>query len=169
MSVIAGMVNDEHIVLASDSILVRGWTQEKPKVGKLWQENGVCVASCGLARDEAMLRIFCKRNHPPEATEYGIVEFFGDFVEWAKKRDSGFSLDSSMLVAFGGKLFRMENFFVCEVETFAADGAGMDFALAALHLGKSPREAVEVACELSVYCELPVHEIVLRRAKPEDI
>lgn len=163
MSVIVGQVTEDKIVLAADSIRVRGWTQERKKFGKIWQENGVSVASCGLSRDQAMLRLFCKRNHPPEATEYGITEFFSDFVAWAKKIDPGFKLDSSMLIAFKGRLFRMLDFFVEEVTDFAADGAGMDFALAALHCGKTPQESVEVACELSVYCELPVCSIELAR------
>lgn len=33
-----------------------------------------------------------------------------------------------------------------------AMGHGRDFALAAMHLGKSAKEAVEVACALDVYC-----------------
>jgi ATP-dependent protease HslVU (ClpYQ) peptidase subunit len=35
---------------------------------------------------------------------------------------------------------------------FYAMGHGRDFALAAMHLGKTAREAVEVACALDVYC-----------------
>lgn len=33
-----------------------------------------------------------------------------------------------------------------------AQGHGRDFALAAMHLGKTAREAVEVACALDVFC-----------------
>lgn len=33
-----------------------------------------------------------------------------------------------------------------------AMGSGRDYALAALHLGKGAREAVEVACALDIYC-----------------
>ncbi len=36
--------------------------------------------------------------------------------------------------------------------TFCAWGCGRDFALAALHFGKSPREAVEVACLFETGC-----------------
>lgn len=35
---------------------------------------------------------------------------------------------------------------------FYAMGHGRDFALAAMHLGKTAREAVEVACALDVFC-----------------
>lgn len=36
--------------------------------------------------------------------------------------------------------------------TIFARGSGRDFALAAMHLGKTAREAVEVACAFDVYC-----------------
>jgi hypothetical protein len=37
-------------------------------------------------------------------------------------------------------------------DVLLAFGAGADFALAALHLGKNAVEAVELACKLSVHC-----------------
>lgn len=37
-------------------------------------------------------------------------------------------------------------------DRFCAMGAGRDYALAAMHLGKTAREAVEVACALDVFC-----------------
>ena len=36
--------------------------------------------------------------------------------------------------------------------TFHAIGSGRDYALAALYLGKSAKEAVEIACQLDAYC-----------------
>lgn len=39
----------------------------------------------------------------------------------------------------------------CE-DKFIATGSGRDYALAALHLGLSAREAVELACKLDVFC-----------------
>lgn len=35
---------------------------------------------------------------------------------------------------------------------FVAMGSGRDYALAAMHLGHSAKEAVEVACALDVFC-----------------
>jgi len=52
---------------------------------------------------------------------------------------------------------------VQRVEKFEAIGAGSDFALAALFLGKDSREAVEVACQLSIYCEEPIISFEMRR------
>ena len=43
-----------------------------------------------------------------------------------------------------------------EIDDFAAIGAGRDYAYAALYLGATPKEAVEVACELSCYVSEPI-------------
>lgn len=41
-------------------------------------------------------------------------------------------------------------------EQFAAIGSGQDAALAAMHAGKSPREAVAIACKVRSDCGTPV-------------
>lgn len=46
-------------------------------------------------------------------------------------------------------------------DAFIAIGSGSDFATAAMYLGKSAREAVEVACRFSTCCGNGVDEIAL--------
>jgi ATP-dependent protease HslVU (ClpYQ) peptidase subunit len=41
-------------------------------------------------------------------------------------------------------------------DKFIAWGAGRDYALAAMHLGKNSREAVEVACALDNTCGMGI-------------
>jgi ATP-dependent protease HslVU (ClpYQ) peptidase subunit len=43
-----------------------------------------------------------------------------------------------------------------------AFGHGRDFALAAMHCGKTAREAVEIACLLDVYCGNGIDALTLR-------
>jgi hypothetical protein len=57
----------------------------------------------------------------------------------------------------------MEGFWCKEVTDYTAIGAGMDFALAALYLGNSVKEAIKAACHLSVYCEEPVNIIEIEK------
>jgi len=65
--------------------------------------------------------------------------------------------DNDFIVVWQGRAFEIDGTLtVHEITDFAAIGAGSDFALAALHLGKTATEACEVACKLSVMCELPV-------------
>lgn len=62
-----------------------------------------------------------------------------------------------------GKVSRYErtpNPMTYEDEFFAA-GSGGDFALAAMHLGKTAREAVELACKLDSGCGNGVTELTL--------
>lgn len=46
-------------------------------------------------------------------------------------------------------------------ERFHAIGSGRDFAIAAMHLGRSAREAVELAARYDIYTSLPVTEVTL--------
>lgn len=45
------------------------------------------------------------------------------------------------------------NFIGLKIEQkFTAIGSGRDFAIAAMHLGKTAGEAIEVACKFDIYC-----------------
>jgi len=52
----------------------------------------------------------------------------------------------------GVKFFERGPVAVWVEDRFAAWGSGRDFAIAAMHLGKSAREAVEVACLFEIGC-----------------
>lgn len=54
---------------------------------------------------------------------------------------------------------------VIEDRCFAM-GHGRDFALAAMHLGRSAREAVELACRLDVYCGNGIDVLTLESIQP---
>lgn len=60
-----------------------------------------------------------------------------------------------------GKCFRLEDKLIkLSVESsFHAVGSGRDYAMAAMHYGKTAREAVELACLYDVYTAGPVHEL----------
>lgn len=49
-------------------------------------------------------------------------------------------------------------------DRFCAIGSGRDYAMAAMHLGKTAREAVEVACALDAGCGNGVDELDLHAA-----
>jgi ATP-dependent protease HslVU (ClpYQ) peptidase subunit len=57
----------------------------------------------------------------------------------------------------------MEGFFIKEVTEYTSIGAGMDFALSALYLGKSVKDSIKAACHLSVYCEEPINIIEVEK------
>lgn len=156
MSVVAVRVEDGGYVVAADSITVRGWTQSKTS-GKLHETNGMVLGGVGYAEETALLRLFLETRKPSSETESGVLEILADFSDWKhKKCGKHYGNDNSYLLGLGSKVFAIEGYFVREVNGFEAIGAGRDFALAAMHLGASPEKAVEVAIELSIYCEAPV-------------
>lgn len=59
-----------------------------------------------------------------------------------------------LLVVEEGKAYEYERtpYPIPVLEPFTATGDGRDFALAAMHLGCSAKEAVEVACHFNVFC-----------------
>ena len=160
MSVVVGKVLESgKIQLASDSITVRGYTQRKngSSHSKLWRtDQDMVVGSVGVCAESAMLQQFLT-SHKLAGPEVGaVLGMFQDFAVWQKGVTDKYEVTNGYLVGFEGHLFGFSGWFVDEVTTFEAIGAGADFALAALHLGHDVAKAVEVAIELSVFCEPPI-------------
>lgn len=69
---------------------------------------------------------------------------------------AGIYIDSTGACRLESKLIRLPM-----IDRFHAIGSGRDFAMAAMHLGKSAREAVEVASEFDIYTSGPIIEVSL--------
>lgn len=66
------------------------------------------------------------------------------------------------LVALGGRIYTVgTDFSVMPVEEFTAIGSGGSFALTAMHLGKAPKQAVEIAAELDLFTGGRVQEMTV--------
>jgi ATP-dependent protease HslVU (ClpYQ) peptidase subunit len=155
--------------IASDSISVRGITQTKgdnTKFAKLFEENDLVVGGVGLSKEIALLQIFSKTHKPYEASESAILDFISEFSSWKKEKTGEAGIENQYLIGFEGSVFYIAGWLVRDVKTYEAIGAGMDYALTALYLGKSCKEAVEVAIELSIFCEGPVNLIVKSNEGP---
>lgn len=162
MSIVVCKTLENGYEIASDSILTRGWTQSKGedrKFSKLFEVNGLVIGSVGAAEEVGLFRIFATTRKPSSPNEAAFIEFISEFSEWKNKRTDERKIENSYLIGFEGKVFYIEEWFVEEIVKFEAIGAGMDFALAALHLDHSAKEAIEIAIELSIYCEGPVQVI----------
>ena len=165
MSVVAVKKTDKKIKIAADSISVCGWTRmEKTiKKAKLFKVNGIIAGGVGLASENLLLENFCLTHKPHQATEREVLNFFIEFNNYLKDLGlSGYS--NHFILCYQGKAFLIEqNLYVNEVNEYAAIGAGEDFALAALYLGHSAKEAVETACELcAMVCE-PIVEFEMEK------
>jgi len=164
MSIVAAKIYDDKISIASDSIIVYGSTQSKSadKFAKLFQVDDMFVGSVGICEESALLQVFCKTHTPERADESSYINFLAEFAEWKNDKIGDPKIVNDYLIVYQKKLFHIQGFFVYEIAGHSAIGAGRDFALAALHMGSSVSKAVEVACELSVYCELPVKEYTIK-------
>lgn len=164
MSVICVKVYKKEIVIAADSILVRGWSKETNHTfSKLNKINGIILGSCGLAQEHSLMVHYMETHKPKNATNKSILDFMVEFTKWKKDYESNVDIKNSYIIAFDGKCFDVNYLFVKEIETYAAIGAGEDFAMAALYLGHTPKEAVKVACELSCFVAEPIIEERMRK------
>jgi ATP-dependent protease HslVU (ClpYQ) peptidase subunit len=163
MSVVAVKVTKNKITIGADSILVSGWTQEKDKLAKLGEVNGMVIGDVGNAQEGALFMVFCKTRKPREASVDALIEFMSEFQDWLNKKIGETTLKNEYIIVFDGKAFLMEGFYIKEITDYTAIGAGMDFALAALYLGNSVKEAIKAACHLSVMCEEPVNIIEIEK------
>jgi ATP-dependent protease HslVU (ClpYQ) peptidase subunit len=109
------------------------------KVTKIFRVPGGLVAFCGNEGHAMALLAWFRAGRDPET--------------WPRKGGddsaSAVFVTSEGLFVYSGDdgpyCARREN-------EFFALGAGRDYALAAMHLGKTAREAVEVACALDITC-----------------
>ena len=166
MSVVACRIKKNGFEMAADSIMVRYSTQSKGDRGnfsKIAEINGMQIGSVGYAEESSLFFLYCSTRKPAAATESAILEFLGDFSEWKHKKVGKYIGGNEYLFGFHGKVFHINGWQIEEVTTYEAIGAGMDYALAAMHLGHSAEDAVEVAIHLSIYCEAPVIKIRIEK------
>jgi ATP-dependent protease HslVU (ClpYQ) peptidase subunit len=164
MSVVAARKKNDKIEIAADSITVCGYTvmsaANNSSSTKIKRINNTVIAGCGLSEITSMLFLFAKTHLIKESTEDGIIDWMKDFMDWRREKTGKFGIeDNEFLIVFQNRIFKFHNYYCQEIDTFMAIGAGFEYALAALRLGHSPFNAVQVACDLSIYCRGPVVEV----------
>lgn len=165
MSVIAVKITPHTICIGADSIIVRGGTQEKKHL-KLFSINQFTIGVVGSAQNAGLLRLFCGTHSPKASCEESVLEFISEFQSWLKLKTGEDSIDDlECILVFEGNAFYIQSFFVSKILKYQAIGAGETFALSALYLGKTVKQALLAACHLSVYCEAPIKTLFFRRKK----
>ena len=164
MSVIAGKVYNDKVVIAADSIVVKGWSKRTGNFAKLLEINDMIIGGTGSAEELSLFFRFAQTHKPESATEKDVLAFATEFANWKQTNYNNSSfLKNTYLIAYDGHLFEIANMFINEIKDFAAIGAGEDFANAALYLGHSPEEAVKVACELCCFVSEPIIKYKMKR------
>jgi len=157
MSIVTVKKVDGKWEAAADSITVRGYTQSKNKDSKLNRVGEFIIGTAGYASIGTLFFEYIGNHQPKSNTRDGWTRFLVEFNTYLKGLTDNFKdKDNDFLIIYRGKAWYLSGFYIDEVKKYQAIGAGMDYALGALYLGHDPKKAVEVACELSVYCEKPV-------------
>ena len=164
MSVVAAKVYNDHIEVAADSIVIRGGMKRTGTFSKLECINDMIIGSCGSAQEISLMWQFAKTHKPESATERDILAFMVEFLKWKKDFNGDPETENEYVIAYGGRLFEVEDAFVNVVSDYVAIGAGMYFSTAALYLGQSPRAAVKVACDLNCFVSEPIVSYEMKTA-----
>lgn len=166
MTVIAARKTSDGTTFAADTLITDGYHLKSTSAdiihSKLFQHNDLSIGSSGDCFEATLMELFTRNHKPVDSNRLSVIDFLVEFREWVRKKEGGYNPGNMYLLAFDQKLF-----YVCgglqvyEVQEFEAIGAGADFARAAMHLGHTAREAVEVACKLSVWCSEPITELMV--------
>lgn len=158
MSVVAAKVYEKEIIMAADSIIVKGWSKRNSNFAKIAEINDMIIGGCGSAQEVSLMWHYMQTHKPASPSVKDVLTFIIEFAQWKNNMGAGSSVDNEYLFIYQGHLFEIQNMLVHEVFDYVAVGAGEDFANAALYLGHSPSEAVKVACDLSCYVCEPIIE-----------
>lgn len=145
--------------MAADSIVVKGWSKmndAQHKLVKMVKYNGMILGGCGLAEDLSLFFHYMKTHTIEQVDEKSFLDFFIEFRRWKFDLTGNNFVNSTFLLAYKGKCFCIEDMLVYEINDYYAIGAGEDYAMGALHMGASPREAVKAACDLCVMVAEPI-------------
>ena len=159
MSVVAVKVYDDKIQIAADSIVCRGDSKRvDDNFTKLVNINDMIIGCCGSCEEASLLYHYAETHKPLSTSEKDILAFIIEFSKWKNDLVGSPSINNEYVIVFDGHAFIVVSMFVNEVKTYAAIGAGLDFANAALYLEHSPKESVKVACALFCYVAEPIIE-----------
>lgn len=176
MTTIAAKATNGKVKIAWDSQATSGSsaTYGINKVVKINDQFAIGVA--GYARYANILhRASVNKIHPfdlsqPDFDGYGwlLDEAVPAWMKAVKKEidntpdSEGEAPYGSVLVALGSRIYTVGwDFAVVPVDGYGAIGSGSDFAITAMHLGKTAKQAVEIATELDLYTGGNVKEMTV--------
>ena len=168
MSVVTCKVYKNRITFAADSMITEGYsTQRSSKefknFSKLFEINDMIIGCAGNCDELSLLSHFANTHKPLAATEKDILDFIVEFSDYKNKLTGNYIINNSYLIGYKGKVFEVEGMLVWEVVEHSAIGCGYTYALAALHLGHTAKEATKVACDLNAFVAEPIIELEMKR------
>lgn len=166
MSVVVCKIYKDKIEMASDSIVVKGWTKvnnAQNKIVKMMKYNDMIIGGCGNADEISLFFHYMKTHTIENMDEKSVLDFVIEFKRWKSDLTGDNSFVNPYIVAYKGKAFGIEGMLVFPIDDYYTIGAGQDYASGALYMGATPNEAVKAACELcAMVCEPIICESIPR-------
>lgn len=160
MTVVAAKIDGDTIRMACDSQFSRGWHHKATgNPEKLVKGADFVVGISGSAMVLPLLTVYAKDHSIGTGGEARITEWLFEFLGFCKSHTQNWDQDATLLLAHASGLFVVEDWLPLRVHDFAAIGSGFQHAEAALHLGHSAREAVEVAIAMAYGCGGEIVEV----------
>jgi len=161
MSVVAVRIYKDKIVIGADSFVGFSYdSQLKDKDVKLFEQNEIVIGGVGYAKDISLIKLFSRDRKPARDDEDAIIDFIAEFKEWAAKKDKDYTLETDFMIIYQDRAwFVSAGLYIKEIKKYRAMGAGQNMAQASLYLDNTVEKSLNVACELSIYCEKPLNII----------
>jgi len=143
--------------IAADSIETWGSSfQRKQEKLMCIAEKQFAIGGTGTSALNSLMYSFITSRGIPANTLVTWLQFAKEFKQEANT--FRFTMeDNSFIAVHYGFAWRINGLHVQQVEDYDAIGSGRDFALTALYLGKSAREACEITTKLCHTTRGPVH------------
>ena len=166
MTTIVAKKENGYIHLCADTRVTYDYERIDSNVGGCKLEklvkinNEFYIASCGESSLSIYGELFARTTLPESIDIKHIIEYMFKFRQYYKSMTDLKEIRGNGFIIFKDKIFQIfyDSNEVFEMEDFVACGSGRYYAIAALHLGKSAKEAVELSCKLDAFSELPIQE-----------
>lgn len=167
MSVIAVKIG-KNIEFATDSAIMypteggdsEVLVSESPILSKVVRSEFIplLIGSTGNILETQILDKFLLGGYTCSPTKQSVFDFMTRFSEFKRKTTDDGTIRNHSIFWFQSEdeVVVTQRMSVLKPADYAAIGSGFQFAMAALHLGHSAREAVQVAIDLNPYCAGPV-------------
>lgn len=161
ISVIAAKVYDDRIEIAADSIICNSEDTKRTNFKKLRCFKDMIYGGCGDAEELTLFFRYVETHAIPQiASEADVQEYFYNFYTYKEKYSQEFKSNNTYFIVINKQLFEIEGAFIKRVDDYAACGKGQPYALAALKLGHTVDEAVQVSADLCCYVSEPIVKFV---------